>query len=524
MIPILYEKNEVNFTGNGLFRLRDCISCIVTEGRNEVYECNFEYPVTGLHFDEIILGRIIAVTHDDTGDIQPFDIVGFSKPINGVVTFHSVHISYRLNTLTIEPYLHANWKSNWTISELSTFLTNVYMLGSPGNKFSFDLRSNSAGSKYMSICDDPAPKYLRSFLGGVEGSLLDTFGGEFLFDRFKVYLKPSRGVTRNLVIRYGLNMTDYNEDADGSDAANGVIGYWKGTVGGSDSIVVGKRVTNLQTYTGRIAFRIYDYTSKFSSAPDITDLQNMAESELRSEHGNLPASTIKVSFVRLQDSPEYDTEQYNVLMQCQLCDSITVVFPDYNTRSLMKIVKVEYDVLSEHYTSMELGELSTTLSQALGVSGGSSYSGSSGGGGGTTDYNDLTNKPQINSQTLTGNKTASDLGLVADSVTTISPTITASTGTLVSYTAYQFGKVVFLTIAVRKTSSTASGANIFTGTLSTTAYRPKAIVTGASYYDAHAISAQINTSGAIVFRNASPTAVTIGSSYSVAVSFTYMID
>lgn len=34
-------------------------------------------------------------------------------------------------------------------------------------------------------------------------------------------------------------------------------------------------------------------------------------------------------------------------------------------------------------------------------------------GGGTTDYTDLTNKPSINSVTLSGNKTASDLGLIA---------------------------------------------------------------------------------------------------------------
>lgn len=35
----------------------------------------------------------------------------------------------------------------------------------------------------------------------------------------------------------------------------------------------------------------------------------------------------------------------------------------------------------------------------------------SGGGGGTSDYSDLTNKPSINSVTLSGNKTAADLGL-----------------------------------------------------------------------------------------------------------------
>lgn len=34
-----------------------------------------------------------------------------------------------------------------------------------------------------------------------------------------------------------------------------------------------------------------------------------------------------------------------------------------------------------------------------------------GGGGGTSDYTDLTNKPQINGQTLVGNKVSSELGL-----------------------------------------------------------------------------------------------------------------
>ena len=37
---------------------------------------------------------------------------------------------------------------------------------------------------------------------------------------------------------------------------------------------------------------------------------------------------------------------------------------------------------------------------------------SGGGGGGTTDYNKLTNKPQINGETLDGNKTGNELELV----------------------------------------------------------------------------------------------------------------
>ena len=38
--------------------------------------------------------------------------------------------------------------------------------------------------------------------------------------------------------------------------------------------------------------------------------------------------------------------------------------------------------------------------------------GGGGGGGGTDNYNDLSNRPKINSVTLEGNKTAANLGLV----------------------------------------------------------------------------------------------------------------
>ncbi len=34
-----------------------------------------------------------------------------------------------------------------------------------------------------------------------------------------------------------------------------------------------------------------------------------------------------------------------------------------------------------------------------------------GGGGGTSDYEQLSNQPQINGHTLTGNKTSADLGI-----------------------------------------------------------------------------------------------------------------
>lgn len=68
------------------------------------------------------------------------------------------------------------------------------------------------------------------------------------------------------------------------------------------------------------------------------------------------------------------------------------------------------------------------------------------GGGGTSDYTDLTNKPSINSVTLSGNKTAADLGLSA-AVTEVTNTAAAPSLALDPEKIYHFtGTLTALTI------------------------------------------------------------------------------
>ena len=175
MIPILYDKDETLFVSNGLGRLYDCISCAVTEERNGIYECVFEYPVTGKLFDKIVPGRIIACEHDYSNDIQPFDIVSYSKPINGIVTFHAVHISYRQSRIVV---------SGTNINSLSDAFT-LFASGQPSNPFSYWTDKTSTG--YFAAADG-IPHSVRQMLGGMEGSILDSYGGEYEFDKFTVKL------------------------------------------------------------------------------------------------------------------------------------------------------------------------------------------------------------------------------------------------------------------------------------------------------------------------------------------------
>lgn len=402
MIPILYDKGEGAFASNGLCRLRDCISCVVTEERNGIYECDFEYPVDGAHYDMIQCGRIVAVTHDESGVVQPFDIVGYERPINGVVTFHAVHISYRQTALTV---------SGTNINSLADAFT---MLGTakPNNPFNYWTDKGSTG--YLGAADG-VPHSVRSVLGGMEGSILDAYGGEYEWDKWTVKLWSARGSLKNFTIRYGVNMTDYSEDTDYSDTYNSVIPYWVGQDNNGDPLIItgDRQESGYPSFNGTDRCIPLDVTERFNSEDGIpTKAQVEAEgrSYITANSPYLPAQTLKVDFMRISDSPEY--AQFESLQRCKLCDTIKVLFPQYNVEGTFKIVKTEYDVLNDRYLTLELGTLSISLATALGInSSGSYYVSVGGGGGGTTNYNDLENKPSINGTTLSGNKTSANLSI-----------------------------------------------------------------------------------------------------------------
>lgn len=356
MIPILYDKTETAFVSNGLARLRDCVSCVVSETRNGAYECDFEYPVSGAHFDLIQIGRIIGVTHDETDDIQPFDIISYTKPIEGVVTFHAVHISYRQSYLTV---------TGSNINSLEDAFT-LFASATPTNPFIYSTDKNSTG--YLSIADG-VPKTVRQMLGGTEGSVLDTYGGEYVWDKWNVKLLSARGRKRNFSIYYGVNMMSYNEECDSSSCYSSCVPYW---TDGSSTVIGDKQTAPGITASGRDQCVPLDVSDKFEGQPTKAQVEAMGLSLITSQNTTAPTQNITVSFIRLQDMAEY--ESYQQLMMCELCDTINVVFPESNSSGSFKIVKTTWNVLENRYESMELGALATTLSEALGLSNGGNSS------------------------------------------------------------------------------------------------------------------------------------------------------
>lgn len=374
MIPILYNGTESEFLTNGIGRLTDCISCVVTEERNGIYECEFEYPVTGAHFADIKEGRIIAVTHDENGDVQPFDIYKRSAEIDGKVTFSARHISYRLGWTVVMPF---------TATSCSQALSRIPQYAHGGTPFTF--WTDKAVSADYSL---KAPEVIRGMLGGQEGSILDVFGtGEYEWDRFAVKLWLHRGEEKPVTIRYGKDMTDMTQDLDFGESYTSVIPIWVSPDG--SSAVIGNQVNGGTALTDVgpwwydsqrlplmadtdeelwfeapiVRTTILDLSSEFATRPTVAELTEKALSSVQSNKPWEPKENIEVDFVRLYNSPEY--ANYAPLQQVRLCDTVTVLYSELGIEVSAKIIRVEYNVLLECYDKMVLGDPETSFADII---------------------------------------------------------------------------------------------------------------------------------------------------------------
>lgn len=344
MIPILYESTETQFTSNGLGRLVDTISATVTEERNGVYELEFQYPTEGEKYRLLREGRIVAVTHDETGDVQPFILYKRTATMDGLVTFNAYHLSYRLSNIVVMPF---------TASGITEAMADIVPNSANLNPFTF--WTDKVVSSQFSLDE---PRSVRSLLGGEQGSLLDVFGkGDYEWDKWTVKLHLNRGTDSGVSIRYGKNLSDITQDIDASNYYNAIVPYWKG----EDSIVTlpEKYVTNSDDDIVAISV---DLSDAFEEEPTVEQLRT--EAERRIENGVNVEENIKVDFVQLWQTEEY--KEFAPLQRVNLCDTVSVFYEDLGVNALQKkVIRTVWNVLLDRYDEIELGDSQTTLADII---------------------------------------------------------------------------------------------------------------------------------------------------------------
>lgn len=86
---------------------------------------------------------------------------------------------------------------------------------------------------------------------------------------------------------------------------------------------------------------------------------------------------------------------------------------------------------------------------------------------------------------------------------------------------YKYGKLVVFDVSVSRSAATAAGSNVFAGTLSPAAIRPKTVAPTTTYYGSSGILAQIDNAGGMAVR---VIGAQLSASSTVRVCFTYLIN
>lgn len=354
MKPILFAKNATTFNTNGIGRL-DAISCVVTEEKNGIYELEMEIAEAADHASQIEMGSIIVAKPSQGKQIQPFRVYQTTKPINGRFSVYCQHISYQLSHIPVMPFTIAASPSacNDTLQALKT---------NAAESCPFTFWTNiTKGASYQQT----VPASLRSRLGGVEGSVLDRFGGEFEWDIYTVKLWQNRGLTTpNVTLRYGKNITDLNQEENIENTITGIVPYWVSS-DGKTVVTLPEKTIDSQT-AGNYPYKRtvpFDFSQDWEEAPTQAQLRARAQAYVSAAGIGIPKVSIKVSFINLSDTQDY--KDIAALQVVNLCDVVGVYFEKLGISTTAKVVKTIYNVLKERYDSVEIGNVRSTLASTI---------------------------------------------------------------------------------------------------------------------------------------------------------------
>lgn len=338
MIPILYKPDAKTKIG----WLAEASDCQCTEERNGVFELEFQYPMLGRYAADLVIDRYVKAKPNATAANQFFHIRKVSKPINGMFTVSCEHISYALSGYPV-PTVSASGNAQVAINAILTAAKNQLGKDTGFSVTTTDITLSSS----IALTNVSA----RAALGGVSGSVLDVYGGEYEFDNHTIKLHKARGKDRGVRIAYGRNMTELKCDIDMDSAYTGIYGYVK-----NDNVDLHsyKTITNSSGINAKTLIR--DFSSDFSGGDGkITQsgLDSAVAAYAAANDINSPTVSMTVSFVDLSQSPEYAS--FSALESVSLCDTVQIYHKDLNINIKAKVIKTVYDVLRERYTSIDLG-------------------------------------------------------------------------------------------------------------------------------------------------------------------------
>lgn len=342
----LFPSTATEFRTNGLGILSDVITCSVFQTLNAEFELEMQYPVDGIHFNEIAYRSIVTAKPQKLSDEQPFRIYRITKPLNGIVTFYARHLAYDMSGYAVNPF---------EASTLGLALVGLKENAVPACPFTLDSDKSVNTAFTLDL-----PRSLWGCLGGEAGSILALYKGEWEFDGFRAHLWNRRGADHGVSIRYGKNMTSYEQDMNCANVYTGVYPYW---ANGDTKVILPERVVNAEGTFDFTRILTLDLSQQFFEQPTEAQLRARAERYIVENEIGVPDVSWTVEFVQMEESAEY--RDLALLERVSLGDTVKVEFERYGVSASARVVETEFNPLLDRFESITLGKVRANMADTI---------------------------------------------------------------------------------------------------------------------------------------------------------------
>lgn len=355
MKPILHKSTyDGSTTGTAVGTLSDCVKAHIRERLNGEYELEIDYPLTGNHATQIETGMVVLAETYTISSQQPFRIYHIEDNTeDGLKHIYAHHISYDLNSIIIQPF------SATGASNVMSYIASNYQQTSDDSltwAFSTDL-TNTTSTVTLSH-----PVSVRELLGGMEGSVLDTFGGEYKWDGFTVNLLSARGDDSGAVVYANKNLISVLRTEDNSSAYTHVMAYYYDEDSNTSVCSASYAVSDYDS-DGLVQSRtlLKDVTEYYTDTIPTTTELNALASAYAADMSMAASEGVEVDLIDLTKQ----AESIGRNMYITLGDTIHIRYTPFGIDIKKKIVETTWNVMLERFDSIIVGTPSATLADTI---------------------------------------------------------------------------------------------------------------------------------------------------------------
>ncbi|HEP1343082.1 TPA: phage tail protein [Streptococcus pyogenes] len=381
MIPVLYEAKETRFRTFGLGEIADAYEVKVTRERNGNYSLYIKYPLDGVFASVFKEEMKIKSDAGRRTKWQTFEINRVLRNSKDHIEIFARHISMRTQDIALKPSVSGSsvgaesaleiWKENLVGDDTFDVKSDILTLGS------FSWEADKIGNA-------------RGALGGVAGSILDVYGGEYEFDNRTIILRKQMGRKAPTVLEYGRNIVSVEEERLLDGNYTSIYPYVRYTpqpkpqeeAPGKPHVGEHKQPEEqlvtlpefildgqyLSLYAQR-RIQMVDLSSHFNDdknkkEPTVEEIRKLAQKYLKDNNVGAPKVSIEVDYIDLSQTLDY--QDFRVMEEVELCDIVPLYYPKFGiTTESEKVVEIVYDVYTDSNHTIKLGTIGQSISKSL---------------------------------------------------------------------------------------------------------------------------------------------------------------